>query len=133
MQACSAAPIAVPLGAPCEITGLKEARSLDRNARLAAAFVSNVADVASWRSAGYGNASIRLVTSASSGAPLDRVDICYYEGTFTVGGHPVTPAGGTFAPRYDLLVVTVDAAGHAGIATAGFRETMPLASPPHGR
>jgi hypothetical protein len=100
---------------------------------LVAAFVSNVADVASWRSHGYGVAGfIALTTNVNSGKPLDRVDVCYFEGAFTIGSRGLIAAGGTFPPPYDLLLVTVDASGQASIATAGFRGTMPLASPPHG-
>ena len=107
------------------------AQAVDGDARLAAAFVSNVADVASWESNGYGNGALRVRTSSSSGAPLDRVDVCYYEGAFNLGGHPFATAGATIRP-WDLLLVTVSADGVARIATAGYRETMPLASPAHG-
>jgi hypothetical protein len=135
---CSAAaPVTMPSaspGAACQTAGLKEAQLFDGNARLAAAFVSNVADVASWESHGYSTGWIRIETSPSSdpGAPLDRVDVCYYGGAFSIGGHPLVPAGGTFFPPYELLLVTVNADGVAKIATAGHRDTMPLASPAHG-
>ena len=133
VSACSVPPVVIPSAAPCEQAGLRTARALDPNARLAAAFVASVADVASWESHGYGNGmTIRVVNPESSAAPLDRVDVCYYEGAFSVGGHPVVPAGGTFFPPYDLLLVTVNADGIAKIATAGYRGTMPLASPAHG-
>jgi hypothetical protein len=120
-------------GAACQTAGLKEAQRFDPNARPAAAFVSNVAEVASWESHGYSTGWIRIETSPSShpGAPLDQVDVCYYDGAFYVGGHPFTPAGGTSYP-YDLLLVTVSADGVAKIATPGYRGTMPLASPAHG-
>lgn len=136
--ACSAAPpVALPSPSPanaCQTAGLKEARSLDPSARLAAAFESDVADVASWESQGYGTGFIRLDTSPSSypGPPLDRVDVCYYDGAFRVGGHPFVPAGGASSPPFDQLLVTVNSAGHASLRTAGFRQTTPLASPPHG-
>jgi hypothetical protein len=136
--ACSAStPVTVPSASPaaaCETAGLKEAQLFDRNARLAAAFVSNVADVASWESHGYSTGWIHIETSPSSypGAPLDRVDVCYYDGAFYMGGHPLVPAGGTLYPPYDLLLVTVSADGVARIATPGYRGTMPLASPAHG-
>jgi hypothetical protein len=130
--ACSLPPTTIPSGAPCQYAGLREAQALDRGATLAAAFVASRADVASWAPHGYASGSIRLVTSSSSGAPLDRVDVCYYDGAFNVGGHPIAQAGPTTRP-YDRLLVTVDAMdGVARVATAGFHETMPLASPPHG-
>ena len=130
---CSSSPVTLPSpspGFPCQSAGLREAQSLGRNARLAAAFVSNVADVASWESHAYGG-SMRILNSSYSGAPLDRVDVCYFDGAFTIGSHPLATAGATFHP-YDLLLVTVNADGVARIATAGFRETTPLASPAHG-
>jgi hypothetical protein len=136
--ACSqVAPVVLPSassGAACQTAGLNEARLFDRNARLAAAFVSTVADVASWESHGYSTGWIHIETSPSSypGAPLDRVDVCYYDGAFSIGGHPIVPAGGTFSPPYDLLLVTVSADGVAKTATSGYRGTMPLASPAHG-
>ena len=137
MLGCSPSNTLVPPatdGAPCQTVGLREAQSLDPKARLAAAFVSNVADVASWESHGYGSGFIRLETSPSSypGAPLDRVDVCYYDGAFKIGSRPFVPAGGTASPSFDLLLVTVNLAGQASVRTAGFRQTTPLASPPHG-
>jgi hypothetical protein len=130
VSACSVPPLVIPSAVPCEQAGLRTARALDPNARLAAAFVASVADVASWESHGYGNGmTIRVVNPESSAAPLDRVDVCYYEGAFNIGGHPEGFAG----PPYDRLLVTVTATdGVAHIATAGFHEMLPLASPPHG-
>src|SRR5438876_816407 len=130
MLGCSPSNTLVPPatdGAPCQTVGLREAQSLDPKARLAAAFVSNVADVASWESHGYGSGSIRLETSPSSypGAPLDRVDVCYYDGAFKIGSRPFVPAGGTASPSFDLLLVTVNLAGQASVRTAGFRRTTP--------
>src|SRR5258708_40274322 len=86
-------------GEPCQTLGLGEAQRVDPNARLAAGFVSNVADVASWESHGYGTAFTSIVNSASSypGAPLDRVDVCYFDGGFNLGGRP----NGTSRP-YDV-------------------------------
>ena len=137
MLGCSPSYTVIPSatgGASCQTIGLREAQRADPNARLAAAFVSNVADVASWESHGYGGGFIRLETSPSSypGAPLDRVDVCYYDGAFRIGSRPNVPAGGTSSPPFDLLLVTVNQAGQASLRTAGFRQTMPLASPPHG-
>ena len=127
--ACSSPPPTIKSAVPCEQAGFRLARSLDPNARLAAAYVASVADVASWESRAYGNGSMRVVSSSSSGAPLDRVDVCYYDGAFNLGGHPAGLAG----PPYERLLVTVTAIdGVAHVATAGFRDTMPLASPPHG-
>ena len=128
---CSPAPVTFKSAAPCENAGLRMAQTEDRNARLAAAFVSNVADVASWESHGYGNGALRVRTSPASGAPLDRMDVCWYAGAFSIGGHPFATAGGTIRP-WDLLLVTVNADGVARVASAGFRETTPLASPAHG-
>jgi hypothetical protein len=130
--ACSVPPVEVASATACEQAGSRLAQSLDRNSRLAAAFVSNVADVASWESRAYGSGSLRIIASSASGAPLDRVDVCYYHGAFSMGSHPLVPAGGTFYPPYDLLLVTVSADGVARIATGGYRATMPLASPAHG-
>jgi len=127
--ACSPPPPTSASAAPCEQAGFRLAQSLDPNARLAAAYVASVADVASWEARAYGNGSMRVVTSSASGAPLDRIDVCYYDGAFSIGGHPVGFAG----QPYDRLLVTVTAAdGVARVATAGFRDAMPLASPPHG-
>jgi hypothetical protein len=127
--ACSPLAPTINSAAPCEQAGFRLARSLDLNARLVAAYVASVADVASWESTAYGTGSMRIVSSSSSGAPLDRVDVCYYDGAFNIGGHPA----GFTGPPYDRLLVTVTAGdGVAHVATAGFRETMPLASPPHG-
>jgi hypothetical protein len=131
VTACSPAPVTFTSTSPCENAGLRVAQSDDPHARLAVAFVSNVADVASWESHAYGNGSIRIFPPTSA-APLDRVDVCYYEGAFNIGGHPNVPPGGSFFPPYDILLVTVNADGVAKIATAGYRGTMPLASPPHG-
>jgi len=107
------------------------AQSEDRNARLAAAFVSNVADVASWQAKGYGNGTLRIEPPPTSGPPLARVDVCWYDGAFYIGGHPFVPAGGTTRP-WDRLLVLIDTDGVARIVSAGFRETTPLASPAHG-
>jgi hypothetical protein len=135
VSACSMLPFTPRSAAPCAQAGLRTAQSEDPNAMLAAAFVSSAADVASWESTGYGNVtSVRIVTSPSAdpGRPLDRVDVCWYEGAFYIGGHPKVPVGGTVRP-WDRLLVLVNADdGVARIATAGFRETTPLASPPHG-
>lgn len=120
--------------APCENAGLRTTQGEDRHARLVAAFVSNVADVASWQSTGYGQGTLRVRTVPASGsrAPLERVDVCWYEGSFDVGGHPFLPAGAATSRPWDLLLVLVDADGSARIATAGYRETTPPASPAHG-
>ena|SRR6266567_3539022 len=134
MLGCSPSYTVVPsatVGAPCQTIGLREAQRADPNARLAAAFVSTVADVASWEGHGYGTGNLRIANPTITGAPLTRVDVCYYEGAFTIGSHPIATAGATFRP-YDVLLVTVDAGGSARIATAGSRESMPLASPAHG-
>ncbi|HEV2250965.1 MAG TPA: hypothetical protein VGT60_10720 [Candidatus Limnocylindria bacterium] len=131
LTACSTAPVAPATAAPCETAGLRVARSEDRSARLAAAFVASAADVASWRSNGYGNGASRIQTFAAPAAPLDRVDVCWYEGAFSIGGQPSATAGRTIRPQ-DRLLVLVDPGGVARIAGAGFRETMPIASPPHG-
>ena len=120
--------------APCENAGLRTAQQFDSNARLAAAFVSDVADVASWQSNGYGSEALRsrtVGTPPASAAPLDRVDVCWYEGAFNLGGHPAASVGATVRP-WDQLLVLVDTNGVAQIATAGFRESTPLASPAHG-
>jgi hypothetical protein len=130
--ACS--PTTLKSAAPCQNAGLRMAQREDPKARLAAAFVASAADVASWESKGYGSATIiSIVTSPSShpGAPLDRVDVCWYDGAFLIGGHPFATAGGTIRP-WDRLLVLVDTNGVARIAIAGFQETTPLASPPHG-
>jgi hypothetical protein len=127
--ACSPPPATIKSAAPCEQAGFRLARLLDPNAHLVAAFVASVADVVSWESAAYGTGSMRIVSSSSTGAPLDRVDVCYYDGAFNIGGHPA----GFTGPPYDRLLVTVTAGdGVAHVATAGFSKTMPLASPPHG-
>jgi hypothetical protein len=138
INACARAPVPVASGsadAPCATAGLKLVQGLDPGVRLAAAFISNRADIASWESTGYGSGSLRVVISSSpssSASPLARVDACYYEGAFNIGGHPLIPVGGpTFRP-YDILLVLVSADGGASIARTGFRDTMPLASPPHG-
>ncbi len=107
------------------------ARSEDPNARLAAAFVASAADVISWDANSYGNGAVRIEPPPTSGPPLARVDVCWYEGSFYVGGHPRAPVGVTIRP-WDLLLVLIDADGVARIVSAGFRETTPLASPPHG-
>jgi hypothetical protein len=135
VSACSMLPLTPSSAAPCAQAGLRTAQSEDPNAMLVAAFVASAADVASWESTGYGNAtSVRIAMSPSRdpGRPLDRVDVCWYEGAFYIGGHPVVPVGGTIRP-WDRLLVLVNADdGVARIATAGFRETTPLASPPRG-
>jgi hypothetical protein len=131
LAACSSSPITSKAASPCDEVGLGMAQTVDRNAHLVAAFASNVADVASWESTGYGNGALRVRTSLASGVPLDRVDVCYYEGAFNIGGHPMATAGATVRP-WDLLLVLVDRYGVARVASAGYRETMPLASPVHG-
>jgi hypothetical protein len=131
LAACTPSPSIVKFGSPCDSTGLRMAQTVDRNARPAAAFVSNVADVASWESHAFGSGDLRVRTSSSSGAPLDRVDVCYYEGAFSIGGHPFAAIGAAARP-WDLLLVLVDRDAVARIATAGYRETMPLASPAPG-
>ena len=83
-----------PSAAPCSHAGLRMAQSEDRNARLAAAFVSDEADVASWQATGYGTGAVRIEPPPTSGPPLARVDICWYDGAFSIGGHPFVPAGG---------------------------------------
>jgi hypothetical protein len=131
LAACAPSPITVPpasAGSPGQTAGLTVARALDSDARLTAAFVANVADVASWQAHGYGLGTITITTSSSAKAPLDRVDVCYFDGAFNVGGHP----NASTARAYERLLVLVSADGDAGIATAGFGDTMPLASPPHG-
>jgi hypothetical protein len=117
--------------APCAHAGLRIAQSEDPNARLAAAFVASAADVASWEAKSYGNGAARIEPAPRSGPPLARVDVCWYDGAFYIGGHPFAPAGGTIRP-WDLLLVLVDMDGVARIVSVGFRETTPLASPPHG-
>jgi hypothetical protein len=130
VTACSA-PYVAPT-APCESAGLRAAQREDPNARLAASFMSDVADVASWQSNGYGNGALRVGgTPPSSAAPLDRVDVCWYEGAFYLGGHPKASVGATIRP-WDRLLVVVDRDGVAQIVSAGFRETTPFASPAHG-
>lgn len=135
LVSCAPAPaVVVPspsAATPCETAGSRQATSLDPEARLVAAFVSTLADVASWEAHGYGTGSIQVIGPTRSGVPLDRVDVCYYEGSFSSGGHPFSSAAGAIR-RYDLLVVTVSANGVARVATAGFRESMPIAGPPHG-
>jgi len=132
LGACSILPVAIKSAAPCEQAGLGMARSLDPNARLAAAFVASVADVASWATHGYGTGGTMVTNVTSSAAPLDPVDVCYYDGVFNIGGHPQAAAGATTRP-YDRLLVTVSAIeGVPQIATAGFHELMPLDSPPRG-
>jgi hypothetical protein len=131
---CSVPPVVIPSAAPCEQAGLRAARALDANARLAGAFVASVADVASWASHGYGSGVIETKTNvSSSAAPLDRVDVCYYDGdAFPMGGHPYAASGATTRP-FDRLLVTVSATdGSARVVSAGFHEMLPLASPPHG-
>ena len=131
LAACSPSPITLPpasVGSPCQAAGLKVARALDGDARLTAAFVANAADIASWQAHGYGLGTLTITTNSSAKAPLDRVDVCYFDGAFNLGGHP----NGSTAPAYERLLVVVMADGDAKVATAGFRDTMPLASPPHG-
>ena len=131
LAACSPPPITLPpasVGSPCQAAGLKVAQSLDGDARLAAAFVANAADTASWQAHGYGLGTLTITTSSSQHAPLDRVDVCYFDGAFNLGGHPNTAT----TRAYERLLVVVMADGDAKIATAGFRDTMPLARPPHG-
>jgi hypothetical protein len=134
VSACSVPPVVIAHAAPCEQAGLRAARAFDPNARLAAAFVASVADVASWASHGYGTGVIEMKTNVSStAAPLDRVDVCYYDGvSFPMGGHPYAAPGATSRP-FDRLLVTVSATdGRAQAVSAGFHEMLPLASPPHG-
>jgi hypothetical protein len=127
--ACSGA--SLQSAAPCNNAGLRLAQSQDAGALLAAAFVASAADVASWESKGYGNGVLRIEPPPTSGPPLARVDVCWYDGAFNIGGHPFAPAGGTIRP-WDRLLVLIDTDGVARIVSAGFRETTPLASPPHG-
>ena len=122
---------ALKSAAPCSNAGLRLAQSQDGGARLAAAFVASAADVASWASTGYGSGALRIEPPPTSGPPLARVDVCWYEGAFYIGGHPFAPAGGTIRP-WDRLLVLIDTDGVARIVSAGFRETTPLASPAHG-
>ena len=132
LGACSALPVVIPSAAPCEQAGLRAAQALDANARPAAAFVASVADVASWASHGYGTGVTQVTNVRSSAAPLDRIDVCYYDGVFNIGGHPYAAAGATTRP-FDRLLVTVSATdGLARVVSAGFHELLPLASPPHG-
>ena len=121
--ACVPAPAVAPNGSAdrCGTVGLEFARGYGPNVHLVAAFVTTVADVASWHSAIGGPGSV------PPGRPLDRVDVCYYDGAAVAKGPP-PPAT---AHPYDRVRIIVAADG-ARLDAAGSAETLPLASPPHG-
>jgi hypothetical protein len=122
--ACAPPPRAVPSasGDVCATTGLDYARSYGPSVHLVAAFTTTVADVASWHASPGGPGSV------PSGRPLDRVDVCYYDGADVAKGPP-PPAS---AAPYDRIRIIVASDGSAGLDAAGASGTFPLASPPHG-
>jgi hypothetical protein len=119
--ACAPGPSVVPIESAdrCGTVGLELARSYGPNVHLVAAFVTTVADVASWHSAVGGPGSV------PSGRPLDGVDICYYDGA--VVAKAPSPANARPHGRVRIIV----AADGAHLDAAGSAETFPLASPPH--
>lgn len=124
LWACSPAPRSIPSASAsgCATTGLELARAYGQGAHLVAAFTTTVADVASWHSVSGGSGSV------PSGRPLDRVDVCYYDGVSVAKGPP-PPA--TSVP-YDRIRILVAPDGSARLDAAGPAAGFPLASPPHG-
>jgi hypothetical protein len=124
VSACTPVPRELPIASAgaCATTGLEFARAYGQGAHVVAAFTTTVADVASWHSVSGGPGSV------PSGRPLDRVDVCYYDGVSVAKGPP-PPA--TFA-AYDRIRILIAPDGSARLDAAGPSAGFPLASPPHG-